>query len=432
MRSLCLALIGMLMATAIALARSAPPSQGIVIRQGANPADGAVIGQRVTLYVEVLFAGTMPRPPRVSLPDVPGLQTFRFESQATTMRDRIDGADYVGQRFEFAVYARRGGTFTVPGATVTLLDPSGNPVGTAAGTPTTLTIRVPSGVDPSVPVIASTAVRMSETWSQPANTTFKVGDAIKRTIHREAEDVPALAMQPVPAAAPDGVRAYVEPPLGQDSIARGSLTGRRTDTITYVFEKAGNYALPAITQNWWDLRDASPKQATAAGITISAAAVPNAGAPPRAFDPRKITAREIGIVLAGLGLAILLIWLTWRLAPLLIAAWRGAWQRRADSEEVAFRTLLRAAKSGNPADTYRAYLVWRSRLPETDRVAVAGAVSDLETRLYGARPQSEPWSKRDGHSLASRLRQVRRSLRHRRLIHRETSSLPPLNPVSFP
>ena len=79
------------------------------MRTNVKPEKGAVVGQRVALHVDVLFAGEMTRPPRVVVPETAGAQILRFESQATTMSDRIDGVAYIGQRFEFALYARRGG-----------------------------------------------------------------------------------------------------------------------------------------------------------------------------------------------------------------------------------------------------------------------------------------------------------------------------------
>ena len=94
-----------------------------------------VIGQHVRVLVDVLFPGEMPRPPRVSLPEMPGAQILRFETQATTMSDRIDGKDHVGQRFEFALYPRRGGTLEVPAPQVTVLDRAGEETGRLRGSP---------------------------------------------------------------------------------------------------------------------------------------------------------------------------------------------------------------------------------------------------------------------------------------------------------
>ncbi|MBZ6074714.1 hypothetical protein [Microvirga puerhi] len=421
--------LGTLLVGASAAFAQAPQPQEVVVRQSLQAAEPPVVGQRIALYVDVLFPGTMPRPPRVSIPDTPGLQTFRFESQGTTMGDRIDGRAYVGQRFEFAVFARRGGTFTIPGAMVTLLDSAGDAIGTATGSPTALTIRVPPGVDPSVPVIASTSVKLTEEWSGPAGSTLATGDAIKRVIHREAEDVPALAMEPISAEAPDGVRVYAGPPLSEDRIVRGNLTGRRTDTLTYVFERSGSYALPAIAQPWWNLRESALKRESVAGRTISVATAPAAKASRRFLDLRRLTWTQLGAALALIGLACLLIGLARRLAPRLLIWWQRERQRRANSEKAAFRTLLKAARWGDPASTYQAYLPWRARLPASERAAADAVVRGLEAFLYRPHPASAAWSKPEGRDLAARAKRFRAEMRRRASLSRKPNPLPPLNPV---
>ena len=95
-------------------APSLAQSTSVVVREKLDPPSGAVIGQPIRLLVDVLFPDTMPRPPRVSVPDTPGTQIMRFESQGVTMRDQIGGQNYVGQQFEFIVFPRRGGAFTLP------------------------------------------------------------------------------------------------------------------------------------------------------------------------------------------------------------------------------------------------------------------------------------------------------------------------------
>jgi hypothetical protein len=87
------------------LAAQDAPSR-VVVRESLDPPTGAVIGQHVALRVDVLFSGDMPHPPRVSLPNVAGVQAMRFETQATTLRGTIAGDTYIGQRFEFALCLR--------------------------------------------------------------------------------------------------------------------------------------------------------------------------------------------------------------------------------------------------------------------------------------------------------------------------------------
>lgn len=203
MRHVATILLAFAMAMAPVLAQA--PTATPLVRTTLASSDGIVIGQPVQLHVEVLFPGEMPRPPLVKVPESPGAQTLHFETQAITIRDRIGDQDYVGQRFEFVIFPRRGGDIQVPAADITLLDRAGDPVGSAKGQQIQFSVTVPPGIDPSGPVLAASDVRVSEHWSpDPASATFRAGSAITRVIQRKATDVPALGMADFRFTAPEG------------------------------------------------------------------------------------------------------------------------------------------------------------------------------------------------------------------------------------
>lgn len=167
----------------------------VVVRTQLDPKDGVVIGQPVRLLVEVLFPDSMPRPPRIAVGDAPGAQIVRLETQGVTIRDRIGDRDYVGQRFEFVVFPRRGGVIDVPGAEVTLLDTSGNAVGVAKGDAEHFSVTVLPGLDASQPVIATQDLTLTQDWTpDPIHARFKAGGALVRTVRRRAAGIPAMGM----------------------------------------------------------------------------------------------------------------------------------------------------------------------------------------------------------------------------------------------
>ncbi|MGE7414998.1 hypothetical protein [Methylobacterium tarhaniae] len=352
----------------------------VIVRQAVQAA-GAVIGQRVSVYVDVLFAGEMPAPPQVRLPDVPGAQVFRFESQGTTLQEHVNGNPYVGQRFEFALYARRGGSLTVPPARVTLLDRRREAVGGAMGQATALTVRVPAGVDASGPIVATARLSLDQRWEPPPAETVRVGGAVKRTVVREAEDVPALAMQDLRASTPDGVRAYADPPDTDDRSDRGTLTGRRVDRITYVFEKAGTFPLPALRQPWWDLGTQALRTSEAAGATVHVQG-PSTDAASPVLDGTKSLSWPT--YLLGSVLLAALIW-----AARNLFRWTGA---RRNGEPAAFRRLLRACRGTQPEPAYAALHQWRARFADTvgaNRVpgdAIDAAAGSLTATLFEGGP----------------------------------------------
>ncbi len=401
----------------IALAQT--PAEPPIIRTTLDPASGIVIGQPVRLTVAVLFPGEMQHPPVVRVPEATGVQILRFETQAITIRDRIDGRDYVGQSFEFVVFPRRGGEIAIPAPAVTLLTRDGDPTGSMSGTGTHFTASVPPGIDPSGPVLVADSVSASESWSpEPRERSFRAGDAVVRTIRRQAAGVPALGMAEFRFEALDGVRAYVDPPVIEDRSNRGSVDGFRTDKVTYVFEQPGTFALPALSQPWWSLADKRARTETLPGLTVTVAA---AAQPFRSGRPA-IWPWAVG----GLALILIALLSLALLRERLRAVWRQAVIGLGGSEWFARRQLRRAARSGEPGASYRAFAIWHGRLSSADREAlcrdsrVAPRLAELERAVFGG----GGWNRRSGRELARAVS----AWRHAPRSHRSAGGpLPPLN-----
>lgn len=365
-----------------------------VVRTAIDPPDGVVIGQAVGVAVTVLFPGDMARPPLVTLPDAPGAQVFRFGTQGVTVREQIDGRDYVGQTFEFTLYPRRGGDIVIPAPKVTLLDRAGEHVGAIAGTASKVSVTVPPGIDASGPVLVADRVEVRQDWAPAPGSTLKAGDAVVRTITRSADGVPALAMAEFAYAAPEGVRVYADPPVSTDSVNRGEVTGHRTDKVTYVFERAGSYDLPVLAQPWWSLSGKQARAETLPGISVTVAALP-AKAAVRHYPGAPWIVRGLAL-LAVLGVITLGV----------IACSRG-WRKRREryraSADFARRDLIRAASSGDPAAAYRALRDWRERLTVAELAALDAdpVFRPPHQRLLAAIfAQSGDWGPEEGRALS--------------------------------
>jgi hypothetical protein len=422
MKALFLALALVLAATN---ARSQTPANppNIVVRTTMNPTTGAVIGQPIRLFVDVLFRDRMPWPPRVAIADVPGAQVFRFETQGLTMRDSIDGENYVGQRFEFAIYPRRGGELVVPGASITLLDANGDPAGSAAGELTRAEIAIPPGVDASQPVVATDSLTLQQHWAPDPTGPFKAGDALVRTITRTADDIPSLAMRDLAFSAPEGVRVYTDPPIRNDTAERGQGVGHRIDRTTYVFETAGQFALPAVTQPWWQLGSATLQRAIGEGHAVTVAAAP--AVPKRwVLDRRAWRSPTTWIATASAIVCLtLLVLAVLRAARWARAARTNRHQRWMQSEGKAFQDLSLACRAADPGPIYRAFTLWRDRLPLSAQAPVTKLATDLSDTLFSG--ASHPWSQARSQALLTNLRQFKA---HRKAPALVPSSLPPLNP----
>lgn len=410
------ALLALVLMSVAAMAQA--QTDAPVVRTSLDPADGIVIGQPVTLRVQVLFPGEMPHPPLVKIREAPGAQILRFETQALTIRDRIDARDYVGQVFEFVVFPRRPGEIAIPAPDVTVLDRAGDPVGAAKGDAVKLAVTVPPGIDPSGPVLVADRVSVSETWSPEPTMSFRAGGAITRTIHREASGVPALAMAEFSFEAPEGVRVYADPPVVEDRIDRGNVEGRRTDKVTYLFERAGSFALPELKQPWWSLSGKQARTESLPGVTVSVEAAATEQVSGQMSRRMAISLSVAAALLLGLVL----------LGSRLAAVLRSRSEASKRSEAFARKVLLKAASTNDPDTTYRALREWRDRLPAGEREMadadpkLAGLVLILTATLFG---NGRAWRRED----AAALRDAVGHWHAARTAKARPSALPPLNPA---
>ncbi|SFD66614.1 Oxygen tolerance [Bosea sp. CRIB-10] len=412
--------IALALVFASAMAWAQVPAGQPLVRTKLIPAEGVVIGQPVRLDVEVLFPGDMSYPPLASVPEAKGAQIMRFETQATTIRDRIDGQDYVGKTFEFTLFPRRGGEIAIPAPHITVLDKNGDPTGSVEGQATRLDVAIPAGIDPSGPVLVADAVNVTQSWSpNPGGQPVKAGAAITRTITRQADGVPALGMADFQFTAPEGVRVYVDPPAVDDRMNRGSVEGHRTDKVTYVFEKAGQYQLPALVQPWWSLaaKQARTEELAGLAVTVTAAAGPATNSHP-SWRPGWLIAGLAVLALAGLAVLS---------GGRLTALRRRLLAERQASEAFARKQLQAAAQSGSADATYRAFSVWRGRLAPGEAARLHGdatlapLLAGLEQALFGA---GDTWTERNGEEFAGAIRHWQ----PRAVATSKFTPLPSLNP----
>jgi hypothetical protein len=269
---------------------------------------------------------------------------------------------------------------------------------------------VPASVDPSKPVVATTELKLDQRWQPEPATAFKAGDALVRTITRQAADIPGMAMLDLTFAAPPGVRVYVDPPQTDDRVERGDLTGRRTDQVTYVFERGGSFPIDAVVQPWWDLEAGRLRQAQGLGATVAVAAV--ATLPP--------TRDRLELWLYAVTTAAGMLALVWWAWPRLKAAHAERRVRWEASEPKAFRDLQAACRHGDALDVYRAFSVWR---PRSYRAAAAVPFAEEIDSVVFA---SAAWSPERSRAFAQGLEAVRRA-KQRAAAARV---LPPLNPAT--
>jgi hypothetical protein len=234
-----------------------------------------------------------------------------------------------------------------------------------------------------------------------------------------------------------GVGIYPDEPVVQDAVDRGSLVeGRRTESVTYVFEREGHYVLSDVTVTWWDLGEKRLHREVLPGLHVR---VVLAGPATAACVSTSAPASRpwpwwLGIVVA-VGVAAVGAGPYWRQA---IRVHYQAWTLARDHSEAAyFRRFTTAARTGDAHRTLNALLRWLDRLEAGTAPAQLGhfvqrygdeAVRHEAQRLERlvATGRQEAW---DAVPLLRGMTQARqRCLQANRRQSARRTVVPPLNP----
>lgn len=430
MRSILLLLVFAAPATA------ADPSPRVQVAH--SPKDGAWVGQRVTLAVTLATPDLFASVPSFDIPPVPGVVVVPPASSPLIGSETVGGDTFTTQRHEFAVYAQRPGVVHIPSFPIRFETNAGFGKPTVQREVTTAEVsfaaRTPPGAEGLGTVIAARGLKVTDEW-QPEPRSPKVGDAFTRMLTVTAADVPGMVFPPFSFDPIEGLADYSKAPEVNDRSERGSFTGQRTDTITFVCTRPGTVTIPDRTLTWYDLDAKQLKTVKLPGRAFEVAPDQKAAAGQESSSATTTLARASRgwwwivptLVVAGL--------LGWRLATRVWPWWQQVRAGRAESEAAYFGRLRKACGTNNPHAVYVALLTWFDHfgpltldqfIAAADDAQLTQAVSDLKNRLFARSSPSGPWP-------AARELFARAALARHRLqaANRGTGiaqSLPPLNP----
>ncbi|HWL11284.1 MAG TPA: BatD family protein [Planctomicrobium sp.] len=393
------------------------------------------VGQRVPLSIKIFAPGfSINGVPTFDLPEISGLIVLKLSGPPTIGNETINELTYVTQRHEFALFPQRAGEFTVPSFPVRFASSSGygKPVTpfTVKTDPLTFTAQFPPGAEGLRTLISTKRLIWQESWS-PDVRSVKVGDAVTRTITLKADDIPGMEFPPLTFEPIAGVGVYPKPPSVTDISNRGSLTGERVESVTYVFEQSGTYTLLGFSLAWWKLDENALKRETIESRTISV------DAPVHSEKTAKSTSSDIQnspwIWTTGLaaifGAAAVAMMLFLRRQP-----------ERIDEEAALFTSLKAACRTNDRRRILAALTTWLDhRRTSSEPVLITSwaaqsgdeelvhLIDRLETDLF-QQTANNPHAPFPGHVLLAHVRRLRHRLDHRRSTHKKETSLSPLNP----
>ena len=257
--------------------------------------------------------------------------------------------------------------------------------------------------------IPATTLKLQDDWQERVPQ-FVVGEPVTRTLRLSAGGVLAAQLPLLQLNLPPGFKSYPDQPRREDQLSRGGVTGILEQKIALVPTHPGQYQLPAIDLDWWDVTTGKWQQAHLAAISIDvAAAVAGVVAnPPVAANP-VLPASAKNLVPEGqktlptpvaatvsfqtsfwpwltLGLA-----LGWVLTVLLLLRQRYYSQRLPEvktevvvqpDEPAARRIVVQAARNSDPQATRQALRRWCQILyPELSTGAYEKFMDSADPRL---------------------------------------------------
>jgi hypothetical protein len=440
----------LVLALALAGAHAQTSAPDPILRATIDP-PLVVVGQKTTLRIEVLVPNYMTAPPE--LPDFQVRNAVTRQLQSINLNEQRDGITYAGVRFEFAVYPQEPGHYAVAGKTITVhyaAEPPATRDAELALPRVEFAAFIPDGAAALRPFVAATKLTVEQSI-QRSSDALKTGDSVTRTITIRADGTLAMLLPPPSLSAIDGFGSYpAQPSLDDHTDGRtDALTSTRSDSVTYILQRPGEYTLPAINVSWWNIDAQKIERAHLDAVALQVAA--NLDIPVVAPAPPSAGLNWDGVVdflwehwlLATV--ALLTLATAAKMAPRTIRAvvahrrrWHEAWLR---SEAFSFRQFRHAAGSRDPSAAYFALLNWLQRFRSVATIDSIRALKttaqdpQLELEINSIEKELFARNARAGHyqwpeQLTRRIAAARRALRRQAHPTEITRPLPQqLNPI---
>ena len=327
------------------------------------------VGQELELQLELWSDGLSFGDQLFVLPEVTGGFLLQADSNTVKLSENRDGVAWQGLSYTLLFYPQREGRLEIPSFEVRYTASTG--YGSAPTpfqfqtSPLFVDARLPPGVDRGSLLVTTGSFELESSWTpgiaDDGPVQLKVGDALSLEVTRRAQEVPGMVFAPLPVFSIDGLGVYPASPAVNDRINRGALTGNRTDAITFICEREGNYEIPEMRFQWWDPERETLAEKLIPAVQLVVAANPAyatsqpaaRNGPGQAVDWKVITAAGV--------LLVLLIYPARLLARRLAAGLR-AWQKnREASESWAFQRVQKACAGGDSAAAYHSITIWLGR-----------------------------------------------------------------------
>jgi len=217
--------------------------------------DEIIAKQPVTLVIQIATNRWFAKGTKIH--DIDLTETVILPNSELTINgtERINGATWVVQTHEIVMYPMQVGVYALEPILVDVSINTEND-GIISGTIQTKTLQFetskPTELESIEHYIVTSELSIAIESSFDDAKEYQVGEAITETVTIKVKDVPSMMILPLVKTELAGVSIYQKPVNVSDKNVRGTITGIREESTTYIFEKAGEYQLPQQTVYWWN------------------------------------------------------------------------------------------------------------------------------------------------------------------------------------
>ena len=336
---------------------------------------GEPVQVTVTVYTSTWFTkGINPGNIKVN-----GAFTVFFRSIPETQN--FNGKTYAGVGMTFNVFPYDDEDITFPSLEIPVVTPD---EGTSKGVDRVIktqsrTIRVkpvPAGFDRNQWMVASN-MTVKDSWIGNRSA-VKVGEVLERKIVREVPGTVSELIPPVAWDSLSGVSMYPNRPEIENIKTKTTISATRSESIRYLFEKAGTVIIPEMVFTWWNPSQKKLFKRTLKSISLEVLPNPDLGMLDSIRDSLAVSVAEqaaadadapltfLGfspkqflMLLAGLIILIVVLIRTIRWATEKYRRWRQEYVR---SEQYYFREFKSVCRQQNDRLKVQALYRWIDQL----------------------------------------------------------------------
>ncbi|WP_034062474.1 BatD family protein [Lacinutrix jangbogonensis] len=337
-----------------------------------NPYIGEPVQLKVHVYTTTWFTSGI---------DIENIQvdnalTVYFRSVSSVKKH--NGKKYAGVEFYYNVFPTKDGQITIPSLVIRVETPKeGGYKGikrTLNTKPKTISVKpVPLGYEPQNWLVAN-SLALNQKWSMPLKN-IKVGDVVERTINRFADGTLTEFIPATQWDAINGVSIYPQRPKVSTNKSRTTVSAKRSETVSYLFEKEGEVVFPIINYVYWNSSSKKIYKKQIDSITVFVK--PNVDlvmlkSLKKSLQREEVEALEKNpFLIFGLtpktffvyliiGLFILVVFV--KILKGIFAYFKRAYHCYLESEKRAFNQVLKAIGNNNYTAFSKAVRVWLSKL----------------------------------------------------------------------